>query len=381
MSNETINTEAYEKSIKDLIKLISCVVCGQVPDKAWCETLDLKLLYKAAAYHALLAITAEALERAGIQNEEFRNAKAYALRKAMLYDAELKKVTNEIEKHDVWYALLKGAVLKDYYPGFGLRQMIDIDILIDPDRAEDIRSVMEGMGYSTERFGNEAHDVYHKESIYCFEMHWNLFAEYISKPFFDYYQNVRDRLIRKNDSSHELRFSKEDFYVYLIAHEYKHYSDCGTGLRSLLDVFLYLEREKIDLDYVHKATERMGITAFEETNRSLAMKLFRGGELTEDESKMFEIIQNSGMQGTMTNKVKNKSERYGGGKLKYVLQRLWMPLSKKNPKYVEFATGYPLFYKYKVLLPFLPFYRIFVSIKNKRFKTELKAMKEIEHKK
>jgi hypothetical protein len=42
-----------------------------------------------------------------------------------------------------------------------------------------------------------------------------------------------------------MRLSDEDFYVYLVAHEYKHFVACGTGLRSLLDAFVWLRAKVI----------------------------------------------------------------------------------------------------------------------------------------
>ena len=50
-------------------------------------------------------------------------------------------------------------------------------------------------------------------------------------------------------------------------------------------------------------------------------------------------------------------------------------VSRKNKDYAAYAGMYPLFYKYKILLPLLPFYRTFRSMKAGRFKAEARAIK------
>ena len=48
------------------------------------------------------------------------------------------------------------------------------------------------------------------------------------------------------------------------------------------------------MDYVEAQTEKQGIGVFEKDNRSLAMHLFGGSELTTAENEMLEYIFSSG---------------------------------------------------------------------------------------
>ena len=59
-----------------------------------------------------------------------------------------------------------------------------------------------------------------------------------------------------------------------------------------------------------------------------------------------------------------------------MLNRFMVPVSAKNPDYDGFASMYPLFYRHKLLLPLLPFYRIFRSMKQGRFKAEARAVRK-----
>lgn len=54
--------------------------------------------------------------------------------------------------------------------------------------------------------------------------------------------NGRMSQARLLGDGYEKHFSREDFYIYLVAHEYKHYFLGGTSLRSLADTYIYLKK-------------------------------------------------------------------------------------------------------------------------------------------
>ena len=68
-----------------------------------------------------------------------------------------------------------------------------------------------------------------------FELHTTLFGSDHDETLYRYYADTK-RLLRKDeDNNYGFHFSNEDFYVYMTAHEWKHYNGGGTGIRSLLD--------------------------------------------------------------------------------------------------------------------------------------------------
>ena len=246
------------------------------------------------------------------------------------------------------------------------------DILFDAARADDVRAIMEGLGFRTEDFGTSHHDVYHKEPVCNFEMHRMLFGPHHDEKLYEYYRDVEKRLI---GDGYEKHLSPEDFYLHVIAHDYKHYSVGGTGLRPLLDTWVYLQKETLDMDYVTAEASRMGMAAFEAANRSLALHVFSGAELTEAERERLDCILSSGVYGSTVHRVENTMSKHGWGKIGYALNRFFVPVSRKNKDYTAYAGMYPLFYKYKILLPLLPFYRTIRAMKAGRFQAEAKAIK------
>ncbi len=96
---------------RDLIYLLSCAVNGTVPDGVRVNAMDTEQLYCLAKFHSLRAAVCIALERAGFADNQFHQAYMKAVRKNIYLDAERKMITEEFEKHGIWYLPLKGSVL------------------------------------------------------------------------------------------------------------------------------------------------------------------------------------------------------------------------------------------------------------------------------
>lgn len=370
--NDAIGFDYY-LAIQDVIYLLKCALNEETPDEKQLQCGSKDAVFNVARRHMVTAAVAMALESCGIKSEKTSQMIASAIRKSMLFRSELSNVEKRLHDAGIWYMPLKGIILQHYYPKFGMREMADHDILIDPDRAGDVKDIMESLGFTTEHFGKGNHDVYHKQPILNFEMHTGLFGEALENGFYEYYQNVETRLIKVDEFKRS--FTDEDFYIYMIAHEYKHYSGGGTGLRSLADTYIFLNTHHLDLDYVKSETEKLRIREYEAANRSLATHLFGDGELTDEDKEMLNYILSSGVYGTVTHRIENTMKKNNGNKLKYMMNRFFVPVRKSSKGYKAYAEMYPLFYKYKVLLPILPFYRTFRAIKRGDFMKEAKAIK------
>ena len=243
-----------DRPVWDVVYLVSCAMGGVPADAGRVEKMDLDAVYRVSQRHLLVSVCATALESAGVSDERFARARGMAVRKAVLMDTERAELFRRMDAAGIWHLPLKGCVLQGLYPSYGMRQMTDNDILFDAERAEDVRDLMGDMGFTCEYFGMDNHDVYHKEPVCNFELHRALFGVANERAMREYYENV-ERLLRPDGlGGFGMRLSDEDFYVYLVAHEYKHFVACGTGLRSLLDAFVWL-RAKVIFEYYF---ERVG---------------------------------------------------------------------------------------------------------------------------
>ena len=206
--------------------------------------------------------------------------------------------------------------------------------------------------------------------------HTALFGLTHKTELYEYYRDLKHLMQKDDNNKYGYHLSANDFYVYITAHEYKHYSGGGTGLRSLLDTYIIWKKlsDELDTDYIRTETDKLDITDFEQNNKQLALDLFSGNELSSEEQEMLEYIIFSGTYGNIKHSVDNKIEKYGGGKKgkrKYILSRLFLSME-------DIKAYYPFFYKHKILLPGLFFYRLgrAVTVSRKKTKAQLKFLRK-----
>lgn len=366
----------YKQSIDTIIYLCSCKVNNDKVDGDRIADLNIDNIYTVSKKHMLSSMIGQILKNVGVSSEAFNKSIAQAERKIIVLEKEYSDIISDLESEEIWYMPLKGYILKDYYPSFSMREMADVDILFDESRAADVRTIMEKHGFEVKSFDEKNDDDYVKSPVANFEMHRSLFGITHDKQICDYYRSIKSKLLKDPDNGFGYHFTAEDFYIFMIAHEYKHFISCGTGLRSLLDTYVYINKENLNMEYVLSEAEKLGISNYEKTNRELSMKLFSGNTLTDDEEVMFNYIVSSGVYGNFQNYLEHRFSK-DGGKKAYLLNRILGPTNEKDPKISNFKKRYAIFYKYPILLPFLPIYRLIKALKNHPHKliSEIKAVK------
>ena len=352
-----MDISAYLVKMRLVAYLAGCVVRGAVPEAARLDCADPDELLEAAETHTLAAIAAAGLEAAGLGSHGTAQESARGVWKATQLEADWQPVRAELEAAGIWYCPLKGAVVKDLYPAYGLRQMADYDVLFDAARSDDVRDIMVACGFSRVHFGTGAHDSYYKLPVSNFEMHRRLFAESCERAYANHFADIKERLLKDANNACGWHMGLEDFYLYLLAHEHKHYSGGGTGLRSPLDIYVYLRAYGDDMDWerVRATAAEIGLFEFEEQQRSFAQHLFDDVSLTADEEELFVYLATSGTYGTVGHRVENKLADMRGvsfPRLRYVRERLFPPLDE------SYSAAYPFFGKHRWLLPAFWVYRL-----------------------
>lgn len=335
------------ENYNNLIYLLSCAVNGITPDTVRVQTMNLDKLYRLAKFHSVRAAVYIALKRAGVQNKTYDQAYKKAVRKNIYLDMERSTIIADFEQYGIWYMPLKGSVLKDLYPENGMREMSDNDILFDAEKQEQSREIMLAHGYTVEQYGVSNQDAYHKPPVLNIELHTALLDEiYVSNSVFKYYTDAK-RLLRKDEgNNYGYRFSDEDFYVFMTAHEWKHYVNGGTGIRSLLDCYVYCKSKGdiLDWNYITEQCRQLNISDFEQKRRALALKVFSSDtlpDLSESERIMLMYYLTAGTYGTLENNINNKLK--DRNKAAYILSQMFpsLPYMKES---VGFVRKYPVLY-------------------------------------
>lgn len=335
-----MRVEANRASYEAMYRLLSAWLHGQPLEL---PGLNFEALARAAEKHLLSAAVCMALERTGLASRcpaealgRLRNAKMASVRKALLMNAERARLLAFLEEEGVWYMPLKGILLNDLYPELGAREFSDNDILFDAARWRTVLDYMKRRGYSAEIVGEGAHDTYTKPPVYRFEMHRVLFADDRQGGFLSacaaYYADVKRRLVKDSGNRCGYHFRDEDFCVHILANAYKDYSNGGTGVRALLDVYLFRRRKgALDEAHIAEALDALGIREFGARCESIGRKLFdwppRPEALTGEEREMLDWIESSGVYGTMEHTLRNElgalQAGSGAGLLRSKCKYLW----------------------------------------------------------
>lgn len=303
-----------------------------------------------------------------------------AVFRALKFEEAGEEIFRVFEQEKIRYLPLKGIILKDYYPVIGMRTFADYDILYDSQKMEAVRTLMEERGYRTESCGKGNHDIYQKLPMLNFEMHRSLSSE--SSPFRAYTDQAWERAVKDEGNDFGYHMTREDFYIYFIIHAYKHYTSAGTGVRMLLDQYLYLKKEKeLDWEYLNGEFLEIGLTQFEQELRSLGERLLSGQgpvTLTEEQEEMLDSLISQGTYGTFSNLVRNGLILEGAKKVgmekakhRYLCRRIF-----PGKEYLQ--SNYPILKKHPSLYPMVVCGRLFRVIPGwKRIKKEIKYLIDI----
>ena len=326
-----------------MLDLISFVINNKDVSSLDFDSADFDTLYKVSIDNGLSAITAFALKKAGYQSKEFNTAYAKAQRKSILFDNEYHLLCEKLENAEIRYLPLKGILLKQIYPSPYLREMTDIDILFD-DSPEKVKSVMQQSGYTCTQYDKANHDVYQKAHFFCIEMHRDLVDGSLFPVLHQYFDQLSYTFA--DNSSYRMQMTREQMYLHLIAHAYVHDSLAGTGLRTLLDIHLYLSAysDRMDMDSIHRELESVGLCKYESSLRNLSQKLLQYDRMTDKEKTLLDAYIFAGKYGNQDRFIHNRMERImhetdKPSKLKYIIKRL--SYYQRNINNSSFYTKHP----------------------------------------
>lgn len=350
-----------KKYLIDLIK--SIITLRQPPEKS--EDVSFEEVFKIAKSHGVANLVYYGVEK--LQNKPDENLmqawkKEYSLglAKDIKQKSELLLLSTLFENEGIKYIPLKGFELKKLYPKSDMRQMADLDILILEEDREKVKNIMLKLGYSVECYGEGKDDSYLKGLFLHIEVHNNLF-DLEDKLYYEYFYDLSTFKKANFKTKYSATFSNEDNYLYNFVHMEKHFGSYGTGIRSVMDFWLYKEKFKdsLDWEYIDQSLKNLKLEKFHSIFSDLADSWFKEEKSEPLLEELGEYILNAGSYGTkkeqlVNTNTKSKSKNGNLGKLKIVFRMLF-------PSREVMKTRYPILKKREYLLPLYHFSRI-VSI-------------------
>ena len=367
-----MDKQIFLNNIKKYIKLLGLYLNKKEDPSFALDKNELSFFIKLSKHHSLMAFLYQAINnvKANVPSEALNELEQYYLanlRKSVLFDKERNELFAYLKEKQIEYLPLKGIIIKNYYLDPYTREFADNDILFDDKGSALIRDYFKSRQYTVELYKKSNHDVYIKKPFFNFEMHRALFfPNEDNAKNVEYFKDYLNSSPKKDEYEHYL--TNENFYIYFLAHSYKHYHVSGCGIRTLIDIYLYLKNNDLDFAYIDKELAKLNLLDFSNDIKSLCNKLFDDQELNDKEVEMLLFISSSGTYGTLEHSVdKGVKEK---GKFGYMMKRIF-------PPYSFYKSAYPWAYYSFILIPIAWLCRFFrILFKNpKKATSELKMIK------
>ncbi|MCR4746029.1 MAG: nucleotidyltransferase family protein [Lachnospiraceae bacterium] len=194
------------------------------------------------------------------------------LREFRKYQA-IRLVNEESKKRNLKFVFFKGVVLADLYPQYTERVSCDSDILVTDEEKDAAEQLLRDCGYTKDDKESKKHvQVYiNRKFDHTIELHTRLWEDY-EGPRVEVLKSLKlsspQKNIKVNACGIEVyTLAPREHLIYQLFHVIKHFSLNGIGVRYLIDITLFINKnfDEIDFKQFWKEIKRLGYTCFTET--------------------------------------------------------------------------------------------------------------------
>ncbi len=355
-----------------LIRLLNAVIKKEQPEELP-ERLSFELLFKLASFHSVANTAFYGIEKLKRKPEsellkKWAEVRDKEIIKDITQTTELYSIISAFDKAEIRFIILKGSHLKTLYPQSDFRSMSDIDIYIEDADTEKAKTALLSLGYEINRLEQGVHDVYYKKPVMNIEVHRDLFGEggqEFAPIFTDLWS--KSELVEKTCYN----LSPDYFFSYVLAHGIKHYDNGGSGIRTFMDIYIYLSKmgSKLNMEKIEELFESVGKKESLMDFIRLSEIWFGEGEYTDKYREMERYIIRGGTYGTFTNQT--IMEMKGKSKGAFLFGKLF-------PKLSYMQEQFPVLRKAPVLLPVFWLVRMVkaVTVNRKQNAEKFKAFRD-----
>jgi len=306
---------------------------------------------------------------------------ANAVRQMVAYNA-LNVFLEACENAGIRAVVFKGIVLADLYKDYISRPSCDSDILIDPAGYNIVHKLLRESGYTFLAAESGEHVKCYKSKNLSIDLHLRLWGDSVGRHIGAVEKHRLDDMEKTiNLRVRQLNITTLDYqahFIYLLVHIAKHFIIKGVGVRQLMDVSLFYDRyrDNIDLPALWALIDDMGFLSvvryiFKICERHLGMdaSIFMGEDPVIDNDVLNALIKDiieGGAFGTTPERSVShnvvKESYYAGLKNKNQGALVWHLIF---PRAVALPKKYKYVRKYPILLPIAWAHRILNFIRNR----------------
>lgn len=314
----------------------------------------LEQVYALSKKHDLAHLAGQALAKLGLLgkdeiSDKFRKHTMVAVHRFMLLQNELLRLSAAFEKAQTPFIPLKGSVLREAYPESWMRTSGDIDIQIQKENLQTLHRVLtETLHYK--EVGNWGPETtYVSPTGVTLELHYGILEEVDDPAAVAVLEQVWDLARPVTGCQFQLEMPDAFFYFHHMVHMAKHFLEGGCGIRTVMDIWVLQNRMEFDVQKRDEMLQEGNMLAFAKGMEKLAAAWFSQVPADADTQHLERYLLDGGIYGTLENKVKVQQGKQGG-KIKYILSRIFVP-------YSIMKNIYPVLQKHRWLLPFMEVWR------------------------
>lgn len=240
------------------VDILSAGIRGKTVEKSY-ENVDWDKVLDLANNHKVEGIIYLSLRKSKFVAQLGEERLNILKKKAIMIGIEQSKhisglsiVLNKINEADIPVIVLKGLVVRDFYPQPDQRSMCDADILVHTDDVEKVKQILMDIGYIFLEDHKASHHialVHHRYPVV--EVHWNLFKRDGFSGEIEHYERlVWKHAININvGEANVLSLAYEDLALHLCMHMAAHLAATGFGVRQICDLVLLVEKKGEEIDW------------------------------------------------------------------------------------------------------------------------------------
>jgi hypothetical protein len=379
---ELFSTFGEDETMNTILKQVFDVVHASLNSQPYSIPIeDEKSLFLMLKDNGLMGLVFESLLNGPYSNHfklRIRNEGYAFVSSDSLQSIVLERLRFLFTQNQLPFIFLKGSIVRALYPKSYMRGMGDIDLLVHEDQLDLTVDMLVKNGFLLNS-RSIAHDVLTSIEGVSIEVHPRLDHDF--EPAYQaFFANSWQYANPK--SQFEYRFLPEFELVYLTYHLAKHLSTSGIGLRSVLDIGIYLQSFQSQINGLHlqKMLDESSLwivfSRLHQINRdcfgqdvSIACELARDLPMNRLES-LIDYIATSGIHGKASHHNSmlarySTLQRHGKGKFSLICQIIF-------PSYRVMKEIYPILKRLPLFLPILWFYRILRKLLGNSFASKRK---------
>ena len=300
--------------------------------------------------------------------QKFEQQRMIIMMQQMKCEKALSEMCEIIQNAAIRGLVLKGTILKSMYPEPFMRSMSDIDIYMEEEGIRRITPSIIQAGFSTGTIGSDNHFEFLKYEDAKIEFHPELVARdsAYGKNVYLYCNQSDIPIAQAMDIwSHTESFKGNEYvrqltpeyhYLYIIMHMMNHFLTAGTGIRSVMDIWVMNHHyaKTWNRKEIESLLEEYGLLTFERYVLSLADRWFDlegvpylPNDINPDLlDTLGDYIIGSGTYGTSAQSTYRLMGYKAGStnKVRYLSNRLFLP-------YETMKNIYPVLEGKPILLP------------------------------